>query len=260
MAKSFIEYMQESEELLEAVHPEMYDMFTRVEIQELGRKLSKLGLSLQNSEVQPWGPKGFKLKHAKEHRLHIVKIKGRAGYVILYYVNARSADIVDNTTGYDFSNSKEVYSRAEKVFSFNTAVDTNKLRDQRWANKFDFVDPLVRNQATREDRLQVLKNKKNNTYAKQLVDNLKRHGIRMVNPRVEGGVFYADELGIANLGKYVHKDIVQVGMKERPMLKITINKPLTGSGSIDSLISELQDVLDAAEALDSISFNELKID
>lgn len=260
MAKSFIEYMQESEELLEAVHPEMYDMFTRVEIQELGRKLSKLGLSLQNSEVQPWGPKGFKLKHAQEHRLHIVKIKGRAGYVILYYVNARSADIVDNTTGYDFSNSKEVYAKAEKVFSFNTAVDTKKLLDQRWVNKYGWTDPLVRNQVTRDDRLIDLKKQKaKDNYAYKAMQNLKEYfGIKIEGLHAENGVCHFDSAEVTKNFKHINAEIIQVGLKEKPMMKITLKeKAVTGREEINDLIDELQNITRAAMALENLDISKL---
>lgn len=257
--QSFTDYIKESEELLEAVHPEMHEMFTRSEIQELGNKLSKLGLSLQDSEVQPWGPKGFKLKHAKEHHLHIVKVKGSRGYVILYYVNARSADIIDNTTGHEFSNFKEVYEKAEKIFSFSTAVDTKRLRIQRADNKFIYNDPLLRNQRARDKRLQELRAKKEkNSYADEVMQELKRYGIGIKGLRVEEGVFYVDEMRVANLSRYITKEIIQVGLQERPTLKVTVStKGFTGSTDIGRLINELEDALKAAEALDSIDRRKL---
>lgn len=257
--QSFTDYIKESEELLEAVHPEMYEMFTKSEIHELGNKLSKLGLSLQNSEVQPWGPKGFKLKHAKEHHLHIVKVKGSRGYVILYYVNARSADIIDNTTGHEFSNFKEVYEKAEKIFSFNTAVDTKRLRIQRADNKFIYNDPLLRNQRARDKRLEELRAKKEKkSYADEVMQELKRYGIGIKGLRVEEGVFYVDEMRVANLSRYITKEIIQVGLQERPTLKVTVStKGFTGSTDIGRLINELEDALKAAEALDSIDRRKL---
>lgn len=257
--QSFTDYIKESEELLEAVHPEMYEMFTKSEIHELGNKLSKLGLSLQNSEVQPWGPKGFKLKHAKEHHLHIVKVKGSRGYVILYYVNARSADIIDNTTGHEFSNFKEVYEKAEKIFSFNTAVDTKRLRIQRADNKFIYNDPLLRNQKARDRRLEELRAKKEKkSYADEVMQELKRYGIGIKGLRVEEGVFYVDEMRVANLSRYITKEIIQVGLQERPTLKVTVStKGFTGSTDIGRLINELEDALKAAEALDSIDRRKL---
>lgn len=267
MVKSFVEYMQESEELLEAVHPEMHEVFTRSEIQELGNKLSKLGLSLQDSEVQPWGPKGFKLKHAKEHHLHIVKVKGSRGYVILYYVNARSADIIDNTTGHEFSNFKEVYEKAEKIFSFNTAVDTKRLRIQRADNKFIYNDPLLRNKRVRDKHLQTFIDKRleelrakkvKKSYADEVMQELKRYGIGIKGLRVEEGVFYVDEMRVANLSRYITKEIIQVGLQERPTLKVTVStKGFTGSTDIRRLINELEDALKAAEALDSIDRTKL---
>ena len=260
--QSFTDYIKESEELLEAVHPEMHEMFTRSEIHELGNKLSKLGLSLQDSEVQPWGPKGFKLKHAKEHHLHIVKVKGSRGYVILYYVNPRSADIIDNTTMHEFSNSKEVYAKAEKVFSFNTAVDTKKIREQRWETRVSATaeDPLNINRKLRGQRLQDLKARNaNKGKAEAIVKNLlTNYGIKLTGLRVEEGSFIIDAMSVANLSRYITKEIIQTGLRDRPTLKLIVkNKGYTGAHEIKALINELQDALEAAEALDNLDPKQL---
>ena len=258
--QSFTDYIKESEQLLEAVHPEMYEIFTRVEIQELGRKLARLGVSMQNSEIQPWGPKGFKLKVTKEHRVHIVKIKGYAGYVMLYYVNARSADIIDNTTGIDFKNSKEVYTRAQKVFTFNTVVDTKKLLDQRWINKYGFIDPLKRNQQTREDRLESLKKQKaKDSYAYKAMQNLKEYfGIKIEGLSAENGVCHFDSAEVTKKFKYINAEIIQVGLKEKPMLKITLKeRSVTGRDEISDLIEELQSLTRSAMALENLDISKL---
>lgn len=265
--QSFIEYIdycntKETEmisQLDEAVHNEMREVFKTADIQDFGRKLSRLGISLQDSEVQPWGPKGFKLSKAKEHKVHIVKVKNTPGYVMLYYVNARSADIIENTTGVKFENAKEVYAQAQKVFTFNTSVDTQVIRRQRWENNFNYFDPLKRNQATRDRRLQELKAKKaKDSYADTVMQELKQYGIGIKGLRVVEGVFYVDEMRVANLSRYITKEIIQVGLQDRPTLKITVNaKPFTGSTDIERLIHELEDALKAAEALDNIDKRKL---
>lgn len=260
MQKSFVEYMKECEQLNEAVHPEMHDMFSRTEIQELGKKLSKLGLSLQNSEVQPWGPKGFKLKHAKEHHLHIVKVKGVRGYVLLYYVNARSADIIDNTTPIRFTNAKDVYAEAEKVFTFNTAVDTSKLRDQRWVNKYGWTDPLKRNQNTREDRLDQLKaDKAKKNYAFAVMRNLAEYyKIKIEGLKAENGKCYYDNAEVTKKFKHILPEIIQIGLQEKPAIKISLkDRSITGRNEIVALIDELQDLVRPAEALENLDIKKL---
>lgn len=264
MAQSFIEYIKESEELLEAVVPEMHKFFNRQEIQEIGKKLSKLGISMQSSDIQAWGAKGFRLKAAKEHRVHILKIKNTRGYVMLYYVNARSADIIDNTTGLELSNAKEAYAKADQVFTFNTVVDTKKIREQRWNNAHNFMDPLVRNQNSREMRLDNLKYYKNRAniskeYAKTLVRDLARVGVWMVNPRVEDGEFYADEMSAMDMGKYVHRELVQSALEGRPRLKILIKRQdFHDADAIKSLINELNYCLQTDEALRKIDLRKLE--
>ena len=258
--QSFTDYIKESEELLEAVHPEMYEIFTRVEIQELGRKLARLGVSMQNSEIQPWGPKGFKLKVTKEHRVHIVKIKGYAGYVMLYYVNARSADIIDNTTGIDFKNSKEVYARAQKVFTFNTVVDTKKLLDQRWISKYGFIDPLKRNQNTREDRLEQLKaDKAKKSYAFAVMRNLAEYyKIKIEGLKAENGKCYYDSAEVTKKFKHILPEIIHIGLQEKPVIKISLkDRSITGRDEIVALIDELQDLVRPAEALENLDIKKL---
>lgn len=270
MLKSFAEYLKEEkepvleeiEDLTEAVVPEMKKFFKTNEIQDIGKKLASIGISMQSSEIQAWGPLGFRLKHAKEHKVHIVKVKNARGYVMLYYVNARSADIVQNTTGIEFANSKEVYQKAEQVFSFNSTVDVSRLRELRWENRVAATaeDPLNVNRKLRGQRLQDLKAKKANkgkadAIVKKLLTN---YGIKLTGLRVEEGSFVIDAMNVANLSRYITKEIIQTGLRDRPTLKLTVkSKGYTGAHEIRALISELQDALEAAEALDNLDPKQL---
>lgn len=270
MLKSFAEYLkeekepvlEETEDLTEAVVPEMKKFFSSKEIQDIGRKLSSLNISMQNSEIQAWGPKGFRLKHAKAHKLHFVKIWGTPGYVMLYYVNARSADIVHNTTGIEFSDFKDVYKNAQQVFSFNTVTDISNLLSKRFDNLVASrsEDPLLRNQRTRDDRLYQLKRQKmRSNYSYAVMNNLKEYfGIVMTGLRGENGTCRFEKAEFKKKFKHIIPTIIQVGLKGQPALKIALKeRSVTGNTELNELINELQDLTRTAQALENLDIKKL---
>ena len=68
-------------------------------------------------------------------------------------------------------------------------MDTKKLLDQRWISKYGFIDPLKRNQNTREDRLEQLKaDKAKKSYAFAVMRNLAEYyKIKIEGLKAENG-------------------------------------------------------------------------
>ena len=257
--------------------------FTPRQLKEIGDFLSQtFGIGVQNSDVQHWKAKDFRLKMAKENRVAICKLND-GNYVILNVVNQQNVQVLKttsniilkpNTPTVEYLPVKEIIKLSTDVFTLNTADNVAPLRTARELGSSMRADPLltkhhalkakVTASGLKADAKAQIKNSKE--YIKNLNKKLNLYGIIITDAYVVEYSSGMKELSFDTRIDSSKFKYITIFIDSRNLKGLSINyaihlksKNITDVKEIESIVAELRSLKSVTSILDSVDYKKLPV-
>lgn len=269
--------------LNEEYTPVVRKNFTPKQLKEIGDFLSQnFGIGVQNSDVQHWKAKDFRLKMAKANNVAICKLVD-GNYAILNVVNQQKADVVKTTSNIiinpnaptvEYLPVKEIIKLSTDVFTLNTADNVASIRTARELAASMHEDPLIAKHHALKSKLKAAdmktdakaQFKQSAEYIKNLNKKLNLYGIIVTDAYI---VEYSGGMRELNFDTKIDSSkfkYVTIFIDSTNLKGLSINyaihlksKNITDLKEIESIVAELRSLKSVTTILDSVDYKKLPV-